>query len=78
MIGCPNRKLLPKIEYFIDQNGPNVGDRMKINFDYFQMRKWMLQTATAEKVDEKIGVICLGSLFLSWVMVLEFSKKAYF
>ena len=38
----------------------------------------MLQTATAEKADEKNGVICLVSLFLSSVMVLEFSKKAYF
>ena len=27
-------------------------DHMKINFDYFQIHKWMLQTVRAEKVDE--------------------------
>ena len=27
-------------------------DHMKINFDYFQIQKWMLQTVRAEKVDE--------------------------
>ena len=26
---------------------------MKMNFDYFQIQKLMLQTVTAEKVDEK-------------------------
>ena len=31
------------------------GEHMKINFDYFQKQKWMLQTVRAEKVDEKIG-----------------------
>ena len=24
-----------------------------MNFDYFQIQKWMLQTVSAEKVDEK-------------------------
>ena len=28
---------------------------MKMNFDLFQIQKWMLQTVTAEKVDEKKG-----------------------
>ena len=27
---------------------------MKMNFDYFQIQKWMLQTVRAEKVDEKM------------------------
>ena len=35
------------------------GDHMKINFDYFQLQKRMLQTVKAEKLDEKNGVICL-------------------
>ena len=30
-------------------------DLMKINFDYFQIQKWMLQTVRVEKVDEKSG-----------------------
>ena len=25
-----------------------------MNFEYFQMKKWMLQTIRAEKVDEKV------------------------
>ena len=53
-------------------------DHMKMNFDYFQIQKWMLQTVRAEKVDEKNGVICLVSMFPSWVMVLKLSKKVHF
>ena len=52
---------------------------MEMNFEYFQIQKWMLQTVRAEKVDEKNGVICLVSKFPSWVMVFklsEFSKKS--
>ena len=41
------------------------GDHMKMNFEYFQIQKWMLQTGIAEKVDEKNGVICLVSMFPS-------------
>ena len=48
---------------------------MKMNFDYFQMQKWMLQIVQAEKVDEKKGVFCLVSMFPSWVMVCKLSKK---
>ena len=28
---------------------------MKMNFNYFQIQKWMLQTVRMEKVDGKIG-----------------------
>ena len=38
----------------------------------------MLQTVRAEKVDEKIGVICLVSMFPSWVMDCKLSKKSVF
>ena len=38
----------------------------------------MLQTVRAEKVDEKNGVICLVSMFPSWVMVCKLSKKVNF
>ena len=55
------------------------GDHIKINFDDFQIKKkWMLQTLRAEKVDEKIGVICLVSMFPTWVMVYKLSKKVHF
>ena len=36
---------------------------MKINFDYFQIQKLMLQTFRAEKLDKKYGVISLVSIF---------------
>ena len=58
----------------MDQNR----DHMKINFEYFQIQKWILQTVRSEKVDEKNGVICLVSMFPSWVMVLKLSKKVHF
>ena len=55
-----------------------MGDHMKMNFEYFQIQKWILQTVRSEKVDEKNGVICLVSMFPSWVMVLKLSKKVHF
>ena len=54
------------------------GDHMKIKFDYFQIQKWMLQTVRAEKGDDKNGVICLLSMFPSWVMVQKLFKKVHF
>ena len=49
-----------------------------MNFDYFQIPKWMLQTGKVEKVHEKNGVICLVFMFPYWVMVLKLSKKVHF
>ena len=46
------------------------GDHMEINFEYFQIWKWIkqtksnqtvLQTVGSEKVEEKNGVICVVS-----------------
>ena len=54
------------------------GNHMKMNFDYFQIQKWMLQTVRVEKVDKKNGVIFLVSVFPSWVMVGKLSKKLHF
>ena len=48
---------------------------MKMNFEYFQIQKWFLKPVRAEKVD---WVICLLSLFSSWLMVLKLSKKCIF
>ena len=48
---------------------------MKMNFEYFQIQKWMSQTVRVEKVDGKNGVISLVSIFPSRVMVLKLSKK---
>ena len=38
---------------------------MKMNFEYFQIQKRIIQTVRAEKVDEKNGVICLVFMFPS-------------
>ena len=51
---------------------------MEMNFEYFQIQKWMLQTVTVEKVDEKNWVIRLVDMFPFWVMVPKFSKKVHF
>ena len=53
------------------------GNHMKMNFDYFQIQKWMLQTIRAENVDGQNGVICLVFMFSSWVMVLKLSEKVH-
>ena len=51
---------------------------MKMNFDYFQIQKRMLQINGVEKVDGENVVICLVSMFVSCVMVLKLSKKGLF
>ena len=53
------------------------GDHIKTNFNYFQIKKWMLQTVRAEKLDKKIVVIGLISMFPTWVMVCKLSKKVH-
>ena len=55
-----------------------MGHHIKTNFDYFQIQKWMLQIVKEEKVDGKNGVICLVSMFPSWIMVCKLSKKVQF
>ena len=50
------------------------GHPIKMNFDNFQIQKWISQIVRAQKVDEKSGVICLVSFFPSWVMALKLHK----
>ena len=51
---------------------------LRVNFKYFEIQKWMLQTGRAEKLDEKSGVICVVSIFPSWLMILKLSEKVHF
>ena len=67
----------PKFRYFAYQNGWKE-DPMKLNFGNFQIQKWISQTIRAEKVDEKNWVICLISIFFSWVLVLKLPKIVHF
>ena len=56
-------------------------DNMKMNFDYFQIQKWMLQTEcsnVAEKVDEKMGSFSYLSCFLPELLSLNGPKKMHF
>ena len=54
------------------------GDPMKMNFDKFQIQKWISQTVRAHNVDDKNGVICLVYFFCSWVIVLRLLKIVHF
>ena len=51
---------------------------MKMNFEHFQIQKWISQTVRFEKVDEKTSVIFLVFMFPFWVMVLRWPKKVHF
>ena len=51
---------------------------MKINFDNFQIEKWVSETVRAWKADEKNEVICLVFMSPFWVMVLKISKIVSF
>ena len=47
------------------------GDQIKINFEYFQIQKWMLQTVRVEKVDKKM----FSHLFSLYVPFLSYGVK---
>ena len=49
-----------------------------MNFDIFEIQKWISQTVRAQKVDEKNGAICLVSFFPFWVMALKLPKIVHF
>ena len=58
------------MRYFTDQNG--IKERPHENeFWVFSNSEWILQADRVEKVDEENGVICLVSMFSSWVTVLK-------
>ena len=59
--------------------GGEVGRGMELNFGGFEMQKWNIPTVRAQRVGEKIGVICcLFILFTSGLMVIKKSKMANF
>ena len=66
----------PKFRYFADQNG-SKGDSMQMNFDNFQIQKWISQIDRAQKVDKKCGHLS-SFLFYSlsygrkWCMFCKF------
>ena len=51
--------------------------RMKMNFDYFQIQKWLLQTVRVEKVGEKIGSFVQFPCFLLKLWSLNLRKMQF-
>ena len=47
-------------------------------FKSLEMQKWNIPTDTAQRLDEKNGVIFLDIMFTLGVMVIKMSKMAYF
>ena len=66
---------MQKLRYFTDKNGPKRGPHEN---EFWVISNEHYKTVRSEKVDEKNGVICLVSMFPSWVMVLKLSKKVHF
>ena len=46
------------------------GEPMELKFEGIEMRKWNILMDTAQRVDEKNGVICLFIIFTPEVMVM--------
>ena len=44
-------------------------DHMEMNFEYFQIQKWLLEKERKKQIQD--GIIYLVTGFLSWVMVLK-------
>ena len=64
-----------KIEVFYRPEGTKGATTRKWILSIFKFRN---EYYKLEKVDEKNGVICLVTIFPSWVMVLKLSKKLHF
>ena len=64
-MSCLNRQPLGKNSGIFQTRMDQREGHMKINFEYFQIQKSVLQTVRSEKLDEKNGVICLVSMFPS-------------
>ena len=73
-----NKVLIPQLSppkfRFLETKMDQRGVPMKMNFENFQIQKWISQTVRAQKVDEKNGVICLVYLFPSWVVILTLTE----
>ena len=66
------------MRYFTDQNGQRVPHENEFWVFSNSENEYCNIRVRSEKEDEKDGVICLVSMFFSWVMVLKLSKKCIF
>ena len=51
-------------------------DTVDLNFKFPEMQKWNIPKDRAQRVETKVGVICLDILFTAGVMVIKMSKMA--
>ena len=55
-----------------------MGDAMEMNFEGLEMRKWIIATKRAWRVDEKNGSICLVIMCTPRIMVFKMSRNGFF
>ena len=69
----------PKLRYFTDQNGPK-GEitTSKWILTIFKYKNECYKQLERKKWMKKNGVICLASMFNSWVMAFKCPKRAFF
>ena len=53
-------------------------NHIKMNLDYIQIQKWMLQKLRSQKVDEKKGSFVEFPIFLPELWSLNCPKSAFF
>ena len=63
-----------KLRYQTDQNGPK-GDHIKINSEYFQIQKWILQTVRSKKSDEENVPFLYLFIYLLYLLYLTLVYK---
>ena len=62
--------------YFTNQNIMERGS-LEQNFEGLEMQKWNIPNDTAQRADEKNGVICLVIMFTPKSMVIKMPKLAH-
>ena len=64
--------------YFIGQNIMQRGDSMELNFEVLEIQKLNIPKDRAQRIDEKIGIICLVIMIPLRVLVIKMSKMTHF
>ena len=78
LTGLKVSSLASKCVYFTDQNIMQRWNSVELNFEGLEMQKQNTPTHRAQRADEKNGVICLGIMFVSRIMVIKMSKMTHF
>ena len=79
-MGCPSRPKSAfgqRIKYFTDQNVPKWGITWKWILGILKFRNECYK-GLERKIEMKNGIICLVSMFPSWVMCLKLSEIEHF